>query len=105
MSKITENYAFYRDRKIEKKTRYKDSNHLTNEKQEKLYDYYNCDYCGDEIVILPKKENMLGGLVTIPYTLTGKGPINLMICQKCLNPVLREFEEEKDVANHIPRID
>lgn len=105
MPKITENYEFYRDRKIEKKTKYKDSSHLTNEKKEKLYDYYTCDYCQDEIVILPKRENMTGGMVTIPYSLTGKGPITLMLCQKCLNPALNEFEKARDGENHTPRID
>ncbi|MBP3463819.1 MAG: hypothetical protein J6K45_05000 [Clostridia bacterium] len=105
MSKISENYAFYRDRKIEKKTKYKGNDHLNNKNKEKLYDYYTCDYCKDEIVILPKRENMTGGIVTIPYSLTGRGPIELMLCQKCLNPVLNEFEEARSGDNHIPRMD
>lgn len=105
MSKISKNYLFYRDRKIEKKTKYKSQNHLTNTKKDKLYDYYVCDYCSEEIEILKKKNEMEGGLVVIPYSLTGKSPITLILHNKCLNPVLKELENERSGENHVPRID
>lgn len=106
MSKISKNYAFYMDRnKIEKHSKYKETSHLTREKKEKLYDYYICDYCGDEIKILKKKHEMTGGMVEIPYSMTGKSPIILMLCCKCLRPVQKELEQERSGENHIPRID
>ena len=37
-----------------------DASHLVNYKKVKLYDYYICDYCGEEIKILKKmkKKNL-----------------------------------------------
>lgn len=88
--------------KIPKHQKYKESDqdtakHLTkskNNKSEKLYDYYCCDYCNDEIKIISKKDEMTGGIVTIPRTLTKKEPIKLVLCNKCLKPVIAEYEEE-----------
>lgn len=106
MSQILNNYKVYRDRKkIEKYSKYTKTSHLTKEKKEKMYDYYVCDYCGDEIKILKKKHEMSGGTVKIPYSLTGKSPITLMLCNKCLKPVLNELEQGRSGENHIPRID
>ena len=67
--------------------------HLIKIKREKLYKYYKCDYCGDEIKIINKKQEMTGGIVVLPYTLTKRGELKLVICNKCLNPLLKEFEE------------
>lgn len=72
-----------------------ESSHLVNHKVEKEYDYYKCDYCGDEIRILKKSREMTGGVVTIPHTVTRRGAINLALCNKCLKPLLKEFEKEK----------
>lgn len=72
-----------------------ESSHLVNHKVEKEYDYYKCDYCGDEIKILKKRQEMTGGVVTIPHTVTRRGAINLALCNKCLKPLLKEFEKEK----------
>ena len=38
---------------------------------------------------------MTGGVVTIPHTVTRRGNMNLALCNKCLKPVLKEFEEEE----------
>ena len=38
---------------------------------------------------------MLGGIVTIPYTVTRRGDIKLALCNKCLKPVLKKFEKEE----------
>ncbi len=72
-----------------------EGSHLVNHKTEKEYDYYKCDYCGDEIKILKKRQEMTGGVVTIPHTITRRGAINLALCNKCLKPVLKDFEEEE----------
>lgn len=44
--------------------------HLIKYKDEKDYDYYICDYCGDEIKILKKRIEMAGGVVVLPHSLT-----------------------------------
>lgn len=62
-------------------------------KKEKLYDYYECDYCGQEIKILEKRQEMTGGIVTIPLSITKKRELKLVLCNKCLKPLLKEFEE------------
>lgn len=72
-----------------------EGSHLVNHKAEKEYDYYKCDYCGDEIKILKERQEMTGGVVTIPNTITRRGAINLALCNKCLKPLLKEFEKEK----------
>lgn len=90
------NQLIYREN-IEKKTKYevveKDASHLVGSSRKKLYDYYECDYCGDEIQIQKRFEDKKGGIVIIPNSVTKKGNIRLTLCTKCLNPVLREFEE------------
>ena len=65
---------------------------VVNYKKEKLYDYYICDCCGEEIKILKQKHEMTGGIVIMPYTVTKKGDIKLALCNKCLKPVLSQFE-------------
>lgn len=70
-----------------------DASHLVNYKKVKLYDYYLCDYCGEEIKILEKKQEMTGGTATIPHTVTKRGELKLALCNKCLRPALKEFEE------------
>lgn len=73
-----------------------DDSHLVNYKTEKDYNYYKCDYCGSEIKILKKRQEMTGGVVTIPNTVTRRGALNLALCNKCLKPVLKEFEKSKE---------
>lgn len=72
-----------------------EGSHLVNYKKEKEYEYYKCDYCGAEIKIFHKRQEMTGGIVTIPHTVTRRGNMNLALCNKCLKPVLKEFEEEE----------
>ncbi len=67
---------------------------VVNYKKEKLYKYYKCDYCGDEIRIIDKRHEMTGGIVTMPHTVTKRGELKLALCNKCLKPVLKKFEEE-----------
>ena len=66
--------------------------HLIRYKDEKDYDYYICDYCGDEIKILKKKIEMTGGIAIIPHTITRRGELKLALCSKCLKPALKELE-------------
>lgn len=55
----------YRD-KPERHTKYEVSdrtaNHLVKTEKKKLYDYYICDYCGEEIKIVKEKEKRTRGL-------------------------------------------
>lgn len=72
-----------------------EASHLVNYKNEKEYEYYKCDHCGAEIKILSKRYEMTGGIVKIPYIVTKKKDISLALCNKCLKPVLKIFEEEE----------
>ncbi len=67
--------------------------HLVNYKRKKIYYYYKCDFCGNEIRIYKNKRNMSGGIVTIPYTITKCKSLDLALCNKCLKPMLKIFEE------------
>lgn len=73
---------------------------LVQNKKEKLYEYYRCDYCGGEIRITKKLEDRDGGLVTFPLSLTMKGRLNLALHDRCLNPAKREFENYKGERNY-----
>lgn len=68
--------------------------HLVNSKPMKEYSYYKCDYCGEEIKILDKKQEMTGGTITFKHILTKHGDIEMALHNKCLKPVLKIFEEE-----------
>lgn len=68
--------------------------YLIKYKDEKDYDYYICDYCGDEIKILKKRIEMAGGVVVLPHSLTKRGEVKVVLCNKCINPVLKELEEK-----------
>lgn len=70
-----------------------DGGNVVNYKKEKLYKYYKCDYCGAEIIITKKRQEMTGGIATIPHTVTKRGELKLALCNKCLRPLLKEFEE------------
>ena len=99
---MNELYKFDGKRKIQKYIKYKfktkDTSYLINSQKEKDYEYYICDWCGDEIKILSKKHEMTGGTVILPHTLTKKGEKKLVLCNKCLRPVLKSFEEEMEQA-------
>lgn len=70
--------------------------HIIKYKDEKDYDYYICDYCGDEIKILKKRIEMAGGVVVLPHSLTKRGEVKVVLCNKCINPVLKEFEKKQN---------
>ncbi len=95
--KIKDNKWLLTRDKPEKHTKYQVennvANHLTNANKKKLYDYYICDHCGEEIKIEKKWENKTGGIVTLPMSLTGLDTYKLALCNKCVKPVIKEFEE------------
>lgn len=99
MDKLSELYKLEDRKKIQIYTKYKpkpkEGKHLVKYKDEKDYDYYKCDYCNSEIKIFKgvKRNDMLGGTVILPSSLTKRGEIKLVLCSKCLNPVVRLFEE------------
>lgn len=91
-------YFKYRGSPI-KKVKYTEdddvSRHLTKIKPKRDYAYYTCDYCGEEIKIEKDTTKRTGGVCIIPYTITRGTAIELALHDKCLNPVLKEFEEAR----------
>ena len=71
------------------------TSNVINIARTKLYDYYFCDYCGNEIKLDTKKENTTGGIVEIPQTLTKCGKLKLALHNKCLNKVIKELENKE----------
>lgn len=85
--------------KVPKYVKYKpkpEGSHLVNHKVEKDYNYYKCDYCGEEIVIKNKKDEQDGGIAALPDTLTHRGKIEIALHNRCLNPLLREFNRKEN---------
>lgn len=68
-----------------------DKCNVVNYKKEKLYKYYKCDYCGAEIVITGKKQEMTGGIATIPHTVTKKGRIKVSIMQQVFKTIIKRI--------------
>lgn len=69
------------------------ASHLVSYKKEKEYDFYKCDFCGEEIKILKKKQEMSGGTVKLSHLVTKCGDIELALHNRCLNSVLKIFEK------------
>lgn len=75
---------FQRRKKIEKYQKLKKENQESNvikTKSIKLYDYYKCDYCNEEIKLDEKECERNGGIVTLPQTLTKKRKSNTSFMQ------------------------
>ena len=70
-------------------------NSTTKSVKEKEYDYYLCDYCGDEIRVEKDYRKRLGGIVEIPVNNYRK--LKLALCTKCLKPVLKIVRKEYDI--------
>lgn len=77
--------------KYEKFKKENETSNIVKTKREKLYDYYKCDYCKDEIRLDKKRNERSGGIVHFPHTLTKSGKVTLVLCNKCLNNVIKEF--------------
>ena len=94
---IRDKYDFLKARgKPKKQTKYTETqNHLSFEKKYKLYDFYICDYCGNEIKIDEKLEHREGGVLIFKSNMTNRGKLELALHNKCLNNVLKEFENKK----------
>lgn len=69
------------------------TSNVVNSKKTKLYDYYVCDYCKDQIRLDVKQTERSGGIITIPHSLTKCGELKLALCNKCLKPVSKELEK------------
>ena len=81
--------------KYEKIVKEEEHSNIIKTKKKKIYDYYKCDYCGDEIRLDIKQAERTGGIVEFPHVLTKRGKVKLALCNKCLKKVLKEFEQEK----------
>lgn len=68
--------------------------HLVKYRQEKLYNYYRCDYCSEEIRIEKMWHKRTGGVYKIPHSVTKNGDIDMALHNKCLKIVLKIFDEE-----------
>ena len=68
--------------------------HLTKSKKELDYQYYKCDYCGNEIIIEKDINKRNGGLAEIPQTLTMESSVlEVALHDRCLNPLISELEK------------
>lgn len=78
-------------------TKYKprERSYLMETKAEAEYQYYICEYCGDEIRVHKKKSEMTGGIAKIPLSLTKTETKYMMLCNKCVIPLMKEYEEGK----------
>lgn len=74
---------------------FNEKSNVVNNEKEKIYDYYLCDYCGEEIKILKKESEMDGGKIVFKNIITHQGNIEMVLHNKCLKPVLKLFEENK----------
>lgn len=63
----------------------------------RLTKYLVCDYCGEKIML--DGEVRTGGTTKLSHVITGTRTIHVALCNKCVNPVLREFEEGRSVYN------
>lgn len=73
------------------------SSHLTKGKEEKRldYTYYNCDFCGKEIIIEKDWEKRTGGLYKVPLTIWPRGILKIAVHNACLKSAIAEIEERK----------
>lgn len=81
-------YTKFRERKTER-------SNLVNIERKKEYEYYKCDYCGEEIKILKQKNKMTGGTLQFSKIITKNRDLKVALCNKCLKPVLKILEEQK----------
>lgn len=68
------------------------TSNVVNAEKRKLYDYYVCDYCKEQIRLDVKKTERSGGIAVIPHSLTKCGELRLALHNKCLIPVIQEIE-------------
>ena len=80
--------------KYVKEIRENTKSNLVKGKIIKKYEYWKCDYCSDEIRLDRKQHERSGGVVNLPHTLTKSGKLKLVLCNKCLNSVIKEFLEK-----------
>ena len=85
----------YREKPVKHIKILKDSSNsnTVNSNRTKLYEYYTCDLCKDEIRLDLKKDKRTGGTVVLPSTLTKCGEIEVALCNKCVKEVLKILEK------------
>ena len=71
-----------------------DESNVVNTQKKKLYEYYKCDYCKDEIRLDKKQYERSGGIVTFHKELTGCGNVTMALCNKCLNKVIKKLKNK-----------
>lgn len=100
---IVEQIDKYKNReKIQKYTKVIKENNKSNVLNAKVierYKYLICDYCGDEIRLDIKFHERTGGTKVFSHSFTKCGKVELVLCNKCLKPVIKEFEEKNRREN------
>lgn len=76
------------------KYRPRERSNLVQIKDEVEYKYYKCEYCGAEIIIKDKTSDMTGGIARIPPSLTGDKTEYKVLCNKCVIPMMKIYEEK-----------
>lgn len=89
---ITKFYTRKAVPKYVKEIRENTNSNIVKGKVVRKYEYWKCDYCSDEIKLNKKQKERSGGIVILPNSLTKKGNLQLVLCNKCLKNVLKEFE-------------
>lgn len=86
-------------KKVKKFTQYKKvKTGPYSSKDEKMYDYYLCDYCRMVIKIKPglKSYEQEGGKIIIPASLIKKGAVEVAAHNRCIKNLIKELEEVKE---------
>ena len=89
MQMIKNRIQEFKDRvEINKFIKYKcqERSNVIHKNKEKLYEYYKCDYCGEEIRLDVKQEERSGGIVNFPHTLTKSGKISRIVAMSFCEP-------------------
>jgi len=88
-----------RKNRIEVYDAYKDTA-KTFVKREISHQYWICDYCGSAIVIKSANNRILqdGGEFDLPSSRTGRGKIRVVTHTSCLNKLLKELDEYREVG-------
>ncbi len=66
---------------------------LVNRKVKEKYNYYICDYCGEEIKIKKKGNDQDGGTTQLPTSFKRLENKEVALHNRCLRPFLSEIDE------------
>ena len=79
--------------KYSKMQHFEEKNNVVNRKCKKIYNYYICDFCGEEIKINVNHQDDEGGIAVLPNSLTKCGNLRVVLHNKCINKALKQLEK------------